>query len=191
MNTIFKEVNYVNESIRAFELKNFISCSGLDKKISEMFERVDLAVLEKCWTSILYGLPITIVIIGDKSDQNKVILDNFREIDALMTIYGFKFREEKLFIDALDCELALEKSKNCFDIEDICDTFKMMEHIENIQNSDLDEDTKVAMIDNLRHINKRLQQFTIIIRSLIVKQEERSELESALTQFYTDLYAYI
>ena len=150
-----------------------------------------MAVLEKCWTSILYGLPITIVIIGDKSDQNKVILDNFREIDALMTIYGFKSREEKLFIDALDCELGLEKSKNCFDIEDICDTFKMMEHIENIQNSDLDEDTKVAMIDNLRHINKRLQQFTINIHSLIVKQEKRSELESTLTQFYTDLYAYI
>ena len=96
MDTIFKNVSHINETIYGYELKDVLHGSDSDKKIASMFEHMDLAVLEKCWTSVLYDLPLTIVMIGDKSDNDKVILDNFREVDALMAIYGFNPQNEKL-----------------------------------------------------------------------------------------------
>lgn len=191
MDTLFKEVSHINQKSYGFELKDILQCSGWDKKISSMFEHMDLAVLEKCWTSILYDLPITIVMIGDKFDKDKVILDNFREVDALMAIYGFHPREEKLYLDSMSCELALENTEHFVPLPDVFDTFKSTQTIEKIKEWDVDDDTKEIMIDNIKSINKKLQRVEITFRELIISRYERSRLASVLEQFYKDLYAYI
>ena len=64
MDTTFKNVSHINETIYGYELKDVLAVSGWDQRISGMFERLDLAVLQKCWTSILFSLPITIVMIA-------------------------------------------------------------------------------------------------------------------------------
>lgn len=191
MDTIFKNVSHINETIYGYELKDVLQSSEWDKKIASMFEHMDLAVLEKCWTSILYDLPITIVMIGDKSDKNKVILDNFREVDALMAIYGFHPRNEKLYLDPMSCELALEKGDGFIALPDVCDTFKMLNVIGDLMASDLEQDVKEKMIDNIKNVNKKLQRAEILFHELMVGSYERSRLASVLEQFYKDLYAYI
>ena len=191
MDTIFKNVSHINETIYGYELKDILQGSDSDKKIASMWTILDLAVLEKCWTSILYDLPITIVMIGDKSDKNKVILDNFREVDALMAIYGFHPRDEKLYLDPISCELALEKGDGFIALPDVCDTFKMLNVIGDLMASDLKQDVKEKMIDNIKNINKKLQRAEIFFHELMVGSYERSRLASVLEQFYKDLYAYI
>lgn len=191
MDTIFKNVSHINETIYGYELKDVLQGSDSDKKIASMFEHMDLAVLEKCWTSILYDLPLTIVMIGDKSDKDKVILDNFREVDALMAIYGFNPRNEKLYLDPMSCELALEKGENFIALPDIFDTFKMLNVIGDLMASDLKQDVKEKMIDNIKNVNKKLQRAEILFHELMVGSYERSRLASVLEQFYKDLYAYI
>ena len=191
MDTIFKNVSHINEAIYGYELKDVLQGSDSDKKIASMFEHMDLAVLEKCWTSILYDLPLTIVMIGDKSDKDKVILDNFREVDALMAIYGFHPRGEKLYLDPMSCELALEKGENFIALPDIFDTFKMLNVIGDLMASDLEQDVKEKMIDNIKNVNKKLQRAEILFHELMVGSYERSRLASILEQFYKDLYAYI
>ena len=191
MDTIFKNVSHINETIYGYELKDVLQGSDSDKKIASMFEHMDLAVLEKCWTSILYDLPITIVMIGDKSDKNKVILDNLREVDALMAIYGFHSRQEKLYLDPISCELALEKGDGFIALPDVCDTFKMLNVIGDLMASDLEQDVKEKMIDNIKNVNKKLQRAEILFHELMVGSYERSRLASVLEQFYKDLYAYI
>jgi hypothetical protein len=191
MDTIFKNVSHINETIRSYELKDILQGSEWDKKISSMFEHMDLAVLEKCWTSILYDLPLTIVMIGDKSDKDKVILDNFREVDALMAIYGFHPRGEKLYLDPMSCELVLEKGDGFITLPDVCDTVKMLQTIEKINLWNISEDVKTKVIDNIKNINKKLQRAEILFHELMVGSYERSRLANVLEQFYKDLYAYI
>lgn len=191
MDTIFKNVSHINETIYGYELKDVLQGSDSDKKIASMWTILDLAVLEKCWTSILYDLPITIVMIGDKSDKDKVILDNLREVDALMAIYGFHPRDEKLYLDPMSCELALEQGENFVALPDVCDTFKMLQTIEKINVWNISEDVKEKMIDNIKNINKKLQRAEILFHELMVGSYERSRLASVLEQFYKDLYAYI
>ena len=191
MDTTFKNVNHNNEVIYGYELKDVLAVSGWDQKISGMFERLDLAVLQKCWTSILFSLPITIVMIGDKSNKNKVILDNFREIDALMTIYRFNPRGEKLYLDPMSCELSLEKSENFIALENVYDTFKLIELIKDICKLNLDDKETEAIIDNLKHINKKLQTLNILFHELLDSSSDKTRLASFLNQFYKDLYAYI
>lgn len=187
MDMLFKNVEHVNEVIHGYELKDVLQVSEWDQKISSMFEHLDLAVLQKCWTSILYELPITIVMIGDKSDKDKVILDNFREVDALMSIYGFNPRREKLYLDPEDCELALENAEHFVVLEDVYDTVRMLQTIDAVKQWNMDEDAKNKVIDNIKHVNKKLQMAQILFHELLVRLFDRSRLASALNKFYKDL----
>ena len=187
MDMFFKNVDHVSEVIHGYELKDVLQVSEWDQKISSMFEHLDLAVLQKCWTSVLYDLPITIVMIGDKSDKDKVILDNFREVDALMSIYGFNPRREKLYLDSENCELALENAEHFIALDDICDTFQMLQTIDVVERWDMTEDARNKVIDNIKHVNTKVQCAEILFHELFVRSFDRSRIASVLNQFYKDL----
>lgn len=190
MEKLFKNVKHYNDSIHAYELGDYINDSER-QTISGMFEHLDLAVLQKCWTSVLFELPIIIVMVSDKSDKNKVILDNLREIDSMMAICGINPRGEKLYLDPRSCELTLDKNNQFFPLENVFDTVNMLECVEQVKNWDLDDKEKDMIIDNLKEVNKRIQMFEITFRYLFTNQSERDRLSSYLKQFYSDLYAYI
>lgn len=191
MDTLFKEVRHVNDSVRCYDLKGILENSDWDKKIPAMSSITDLAVLEKCWTSILYELPITLVTVGYKSDTDMVILDNFREVDALMSIYGYNPRNEHFYVDVRSCELTLESSEDTVELKDVRDTFSMSGIIENVRSQSIADDEKEVIIDNIRNINAKLQRFEIALCNLLIPKYEKSRLVSMLNQFYKDLYAYI
>ena len=190
MDTLFKEVSHINDAIRGYELKNVLESNGYDKMIPGMFISLDPKTVSSCWTSILYELPLTIVMIGDKGDKDKVILDNLCEIDSLMTIYGYNPRGEMLYVDPRSCELYLENSGEDFvPVNDVCDTFKMLAVIEDVRKSKLISDKDKELItDNLKHINTKLQRFEITLRVLQVRSYERSRLTFIMEQFYKELH---
>ena len=191
MDALFKNVQHTGDAFRGYELKTVLSYGGWDAKIPTMFVSLDLKAVHKCWTSILFELPITIVGIAMKT-SDQVILSDFRELDALMNIYGITQRE-KLYVDPRSSNLSLLPKKIAvgpdgpeehLPLEDVCDTFKLIGRIDEIKKWNIPDADKEEYIDNLRVINAKMQQFVITVRELQIDPGKRDKLACYLNTFY-------
>ena len=187
MNTNFKNVQTYVDGFRGYEFIKWLNEKGWDERIIEMFDDIDLPVIQKCWTSILYQLPIVLVINHDKNHKDMEILDNYREIDSLMRIYGARPGIE-LYFDPKSCELALESNDGkYFPLKDIYDTFVMTQRQEEIKSWDISEEEKQLLIDNMNVVNSRMQQFYITIRIVESRPKYNESVVQSLKEFYKEL----
>lgn len=185
MNSDFKKVTTYVDSILGCKLNKWIAeDTDWAEKIDVMYDVVDISVLQKCWTSILYGLPINIVTVGYSNDRNVEILSDYKEIFALMQIYGIS-KKVRLFIDPFSCELALEPGPGYYPLEDIYDTFRLVELQKTMEGWLVSDDKKKEAYDNTNVVNSRMQQFYITIRNVCTYDDVlKDSVINSLKAFY-------
>lgn len=188
MDMNFKNVSTFVDGFRGYELIKWLKEKGWDVRISKMYDGISLSVMQKCWTSILYQLPITIVMNHDKNHKDVEIIDNFREIDSLMRIYGARSGAE-LYFDPRSCDLYLTPDDGRYiPLKDIYNTFKMSQIQDEIKSrEDISEEDKTLLIDNMNVVNSRMQQFYVTIRVIETSDGKSESVVRSLKKFYKEL----
>jgi len=188
MNSVFtKIIRSSADSMYAYDFKKKLLENGWLEKVHNMFDTMDVSVIQKVWTSILYRLPMTVVSVGRLSDKDCEIVSNFREIDNLMRILN-AYNNNDLWLDPFSCELALESNNGKFVLlNDVYDTFNMITYLKEYEQSLASDAAKKTVHDNLTLINSLMQQYPVSLRYIGVQDAGRQPLIDSLHKFYSKL----
>ena len=188
MDSVFtKIIGSSADSMYAYDFKKKLLENGWLEKVHNMFDTMDVSVIQKVWTSILYRLPMTVVSVGRLSDKDCEIVSNFREIDSLMRILN-AYENNDLWLDPFSCELALESNNGKFVLlNDVYDTFKLMSYLKEYEQSLASDAAKKTVHDNLTLINSLMQQYPVSLRYIGVQDAGRQSLIDSLHKFYSKL----
>ena len=188
MNPVFtKIIGSSADSMFAYDFKKRLNENGWLEKIHDMFDTMDVSVIQKVWTSILYRLPMTVVSVSRLSDKDCEIVSNFREIDSLMRILN-AYENNDLWLDPFSCELALESNNGKFVLlNDVYDTFNMITYLKEYEQSLASDAAKKTVHDNLTLINSLMQQYPVSLRYIGVQDAGRQLLIDSLHKFYSKL----
>lgn len=187
MNAIFmKIIGSPADSYYAYDLKKRLQKSGWLEKIYNMYDSMDLHVLQKIWTSILFRLPMTVVTVGHLNDKDCEIISNFREIDSLMRIIG-SYDNTDLWIDPFSCELSLSPNNGKHVLlNHVYDTFELVGYLKEYEQSNASDTDKKIVYDNLTRINSLMQQYPVSFRNIEIPAANRQELIDCLKTFYKE-----
>ena len=174
------------DSYYAYDFKKRLQKSGWLEKIYSMYDSIDLQVLQKIWTSILFRLPMTVVTVGHLNDKDCEIISNFREIDILMRIIG-AYDNTDLWIDPFSCELLLSPNNGKHVLlNHVYDTFELVGYLKEYEQSDASDTDKKIVYDNLTRINSLMQQYPVSFRNIEIPAANRQELIDCLKTFYKE-----
>ena len=187
MNTIFmKIIGSPADSYYAYEFKKRLQESGWLEKIHRMYDSMDLHVLQKIWTSVLFRLPMTVVTVGHLNDKDCEIISDFCEIDSLMRIIG-AYDNTDLWIDPFSCELSLSPNNGKHVLlNHVYDTFELVGYLKEYEQSDASDTDKKIVYDNLTRINSLMQQYPVSFRNIEIPAVNRQELIDCLKTFYKE-----
>ena len=183
----FKKIHYeiATDWLRVYDFRELAERCGFMKMLDKECPVLDCGAVSRMWKIVLFKLPVVAVCVGTKTDKDFRIIDNYRQLDALMRLYGYK-GDTRFWMNPKTCELALEKSDDfCVELSEVFDTFRMIELRERLRTSGCYTDSEWLRIeDNLKTANARMQTFDVQLHCVQVKNSDRMSVLAELDSFY-------
>lgn len=172
-----------DEAMSPWEFCKYVE--SLKEPLKDGDNRFITEELFRTWVSIIYRIPVYINFAGNYKSEDAKLCGDYNKVHAIFKIYG---RDENfdLWVDPLMFDIFLERpDAKHFRIRDINDTFKLVEMLEEIKNSNLfaPEDFKVVD-NNLKRLNSVLQQFTIKTSFLTSYDGDNEKVADILERYY-------